>query len=567
MRVRTFSGGEVATGERWSSEIELDSTGPATRDGRLLYRVLGSAERSALAANSPADDNQFYRLSFTYRLDQAGRFQVTPMFEWSREDRAQRAATLSPSSSRITDDGRIDYTLADASPRSVNLAAGGRIDTNRLWGADVTAQFSSTWKASIGFRHGTRDYRNDAFPLNTATLHQTDPRDSFSWTVARRHTRAANTYRTTNFDASTSFELRPMQNLRSLFQFGIAGRRNANTASSSGNGTDQSPVNIYTGVAAAPLVANAPAMAPGNQTDSWTWNAYAQNQTELFRRVSVITGFSTARETSRTRSAAGVVTEPPARHGGLSPNVALVYKFNRRVSLYTSYSTSYSFGDPSYEDAAGRTGGFRPSEGENIEAGVKAAFWGNLLAASLTTFDTRANGVFVQSDPNELNPRGNRFYRQLDNGRRSRGVEAEFTVSPVPAWDTTFTYAYVDARDRGATAALPDTPAEMTPRHAISVYSRYVVLQGALQGLSARAGVIWQEERWSASRTPAAPDPLLLASFHRLDAGVAYQRGAWRIAFNVENVANAYYVLAGSTGLALSPVNPRSYALRLSRSW
>jgi len=99
-RVRTFGGGEVAFGERWSHEVELDSTGPLTRDGRVLYRALASVERSALAADSPADDNQFYRFSFTSRLDRAGRFQLTPLFEFSREDRAQRAPTISPASSR-----------------------------------------------------------------------------------------------------------------------------------------------------------------------------------------------------------------------------------------------------------------------------------------------------------------------------------------------------------------------------------------------------------------------------------------------------------------------------------
>jgi iron complex outermembrane receptor protein len=177
------------------------------------------------------------------------------------------------------------------------------------------------------------------------------------------------------------------------------------------------------------------------------------------------------------------------------------------------------------------------------------------------------NGVFVQSQANELNSRGNRFYRQLDNGRKARGVEAEFTVSPVPAWDTTFTYACIDAFDRGSTAAAPNTPAEMTPRHALSAYSRYAFLTGPLQGLSARAGLIWQGERWAASRTPTAPDPLQLASFHRIDAGLGYQLRQWRIAVSVENLTNEYYLLAGSTGVAFSPSNPRSYSVRLSRTW
>lgn len=566
-RFRTFGGGEVGFGERISSEIELDATGPVTRDGRLLYRALASVERNAFAARSPADDNQFYRLAFSYKVDRAGRFLLTPMFEWSREDRAQRAPSISPTSSRTTSDGRTDYTFADVSPRTVNLAAGGRLDTNRVFGADLTAQLAANWTASAGFRFVNRDYVNDAFALNTATLRQAVAGDPQSWVVSRRHSRVANSYQTTSFDVGTRYEFAPAERVKSLLQVGLNGRRNDNTTASSGNGVDQSPINIYTGVATAPLLANAPALAPGNATDNFVWNAYAQSQTEFASRWVFTASFGYARETTETTTPAGVVTKAPARSSDLTPNASLVYKLTRSLSLYTSYSNSYALPDPTLEDAQGRRGGFSPTQGDNYEAGAKAQFWGSLLAASVSVFDTSLNGVLTQSQANELNPNGSRFYRQNDNGRRTRGVEAEFTLSPIPAWDTTFTYAWLDAFDRGATAALPNTPAEMTPRHAVSAYSRYAVLAGPLQGLSARVGIIWQGERWAASPTPAAPDPLRLDSFHRMDAGIGYTWRGWRAALSVENVTNEYYLLAGSTGLAFSPSNPRSYALRFSRTW
>ncbi len=566
-RIRTFGGGEVAFADRWSNEVELDSTGPVTKDARLRYRALASVERSALAANSPADDNQFYRLSFAYKLDEAGRFDLIPSFEWSREDRAQRAPTISPASSRTTADGRTDYTFADVNPRSVNLVAGGRVDTSRIWGLDFTGKLSDAWHVNAGFRYSNRDYANDAFALNTATLTQANASDPRSWVVSRRHSRAANTYRTTSFDVSTTYEFKPATWAKSLLQLGVNGRRNLNTTASTGNGVDQSPINIYTGAETSGLVANAPALAPGNRTDTFTSNAFVQSQNELFERWVLTVGFGTARESSRTTTPTGVVTEPPDRKSSLTPNGSLVYRVNKSVSLYASYSTSYALADTTFEDAAGQTGNFKPTEGENYELGAKAAFWGDLLAASFTLFDTQLNGVLVQSQANELNPRGNRFYRQLDNGRKSQGVETEFTLSPVKGWDTTFTYAYIEAYDRGATAALAKTPAEMTPRHAVSVYSRYAFMKGPLQGFSARAGFIWQGERWSASRTPAAPDPLLQKSYYRVDAGIGYQVRAWRFALSIENLTNNYYLLAGSTGVAFSPVNPRSYALRISRTW
>lgn len=76
--------------------------------------------------NGQTDANQFYRLSFTYKLDRAARFQLTHVFEWSEESRVARNPVISPWSSRTTNDGRTDYTTAEVSPRSVNLGAGER---------------------------------------------------------------------------------------------------------------------------------------------------------------------------------------------------------------------------------------------------------------------------------------------------------------------------------------------------------------------------------------------------------------------------------------------------------
>ena len=357
-RIRTFGGGEVGLADRWSHEVEFDTTGPVTRDGRLLYRALGSVERNAFAADSPADDNQFYRFSFTYKLDAAGRFQLTPMFEWSREDRAQRNPTISPASSRTTADGRTDYTLSDVSPRTVNLVAGGRLDTNRTWGADFTAQLSPAWKASAGLRYIDRDYSNDAYALNTATLRQSNAADPRSWEISRRHSRALNTYEVTALDANTTYEFAPASRIKSLLQFGINARRNKNTTASSGNGVDQSPINIYTGFAPTPLVASAPPLLAGNRTDALTWNAYGQSQNEVFERWIFNVGFGYARETSESTTPAGLTTKAPARSSDVTPNVSLVYMLSRSISLYSSYSNSFTVPDAALENALGRRGTF-----------------------------------------------------------------------------------------------------------------------------------------------------------------------------------------------------------------
>ena len=568
-RTRTFAGTDSNFGDRVSGEVELDATGPVTQDGRLLYRYLSSAEQTALPYEGQTDANQFYRLALTYKLDRAGRYRLTPMFDWSEESRAARNPVVSPASSRTTSDGRTDYTTNDVSPRSVNLAAGERIDRNRTWGADLTLAFSEAWTASASFRQHQRDMNNNAWSIQTATLAQLDMTDPHSWVISRRHARSKSDVSTDSFDANTSYQFLDTKPVSSLLQLGLNGRLVDNQAFTfSTSSLNQSPVNIYTGKAATPLVADVPsAHTPGNLTRTTTWNLYAQNQTELWETLVSTIGFASAMEKTRTVAVSGVTTFSPKRSSDLTPNAGLVYRLTKDVSLYASYSSSYTLVDPLAENSAGNTGSFKPTEGDNYETGLKGDFLKRRVSASIAVFETELNGVLVQSDETELNAKGNRFYRQLDTGRKSEGVETEFILRPLPAWETSATYAYIDAFDRNRDGT-DGARAEMTPKHSVSVYSRYNFASGPFHNWTVRLGFIWQSDRIGGSSAPsaAAPDPLVLRTFHRFDAGLSRHWQHWNIALNIENLTDEYFLLAGNTGVAMSPTNPRSIALRIGYS-
>lgn len=569
-RTRTFAGSDSSFGDRVSTEVELDATGSLTKDGRLLYRLLGSVEQTALTYDGQTDANQFHRLSFTYKLDAAGRLRLTPIFEWSEETRAARNAVISPSSSLSTADGRTDYTTADVSPRNVNLAAGERVDRNRTVGADFNLNFTPDWSATISFRQHQRDMNNNAWSIQTSTLTQTDPNDPLSWVVSRRQARSRSDIGTFSYDANTSYQFLNTSAVKSRLQLGVNGRQTDNQAYTFTTSTlNQSPINIYTGIASSPLVDVVPDTPTiGNLTRTEVWNAYAQSQTEFFEKLIATIGFARASEKTRTVTPAGITTFSPTRSSDLTPNVGLVYRLTQDISVYASYSSSYTLVDPASEDASGNTGSFEPTEGDNYEAGLKGDFFKRRISVAVSVFTTELNNVLVQSDTTELNSRGNRYYRQLDTGRKSDGVETEFIFRPINNWETSATYTYIDAYNRN-TDGSDGAPAEMTPHHAVSVYSRYSLTSGPLQHWSFRLGYIWQSERVGGSSSPSAtaPDPLILHSFHRIDAGISRKWTHWNVALNIENLTDEYYLLSGSTGVAMSPVNPRSLAMRVGYSW
>ncbi|MFT3784461.1 MAG: TonB-dependent receptor [Nibricoccus sp.] len=569
-RTRTYAGDDSRLGNRVSNEVELDATGPLTKDGRLLYRLLGSVEQSALTYDGQTDANQFYRLSFTYKLDAAGRFQLTPMFEWTEEVRPTRNAVISPSSSRTTADGSTGYTLSDVSPRSVNLSAGERVDRNKTYGADLNLALTTDWTAALSVRQHQRDMNNNAWSIQTATLSQTNTADPYSWYVSRRQARSKSDVETFSYDANTTYQFLNTTSVKSRLQLGLNGRETDNQAFTFATSTlNQSAVNIYTGIATSPLLDVVPGVPTlGSLTRTSVWNAYAQSQTEFREKLIATVGFARANEKTRTVAADGSKTFTPERSSDLTPNVGLVFRLTKDISVYASYSSSYTLVDPLAENAIGKTGDFEPTEGDNYEIGLKGDFLKRRVSAGITAFRTELNNVLTQSDVTELNHNGNRFYRQLDNGRKSEGVETEFVLRPLTNWETSATYTYLDAYNRN-TDGSKGAPAEMTPHHAVSVYSRYAFTSGPLSQWSVRLGFIWQSDRvgGSSSPTATAPDPLILRSFHRFDAGISRGWTHWNVALNVENITDEYYLLSGSTGVTMSPVNPRSLALRVGYSW
>ena len=566
LRVNSFDGGDTYLGEHAGTKLSLDSTGPLTQDARLSYRLLSSNEK-ALSVPTAGDTTQFYRLSVAAKLDTAGKYKLIPSVEWSRENRETRGPFISPSSSLSTTDNRSDYTLADLSNRDLNLAAGHRVDDNLTVGTDFTGALSEAWSINASLRYLERDYLLNSWAVQTATLKQEIASDPLSWTVKRRHTRARSESSNLSFDVNTSYEANLAPTLKNTTLLGLNARRSDAYSYTGTSGADQSAINLYTGKASAALIEDASSVLRfASATRTYAWNAYLQNRTTwretwLFSLSTGLTGDKVNSGASTTR-----------RQSDVKPNASLVYMLSPKAALYASYSTSYNLPTATYEDLSGKTGNFSPIEGESFELGAKAEFLKDLVAASVSIFDTALNNTLVQSQSNELNSNGNQYYSQLDAGRKSRGVELEFTVTPLKGWDTTATYAYIDAYDRKADGSRSFT-AELTPRNALSLYSRYAFLKGKQSGWALRGGIIWQGERLGASGATSTAtlnkrtDPLLLSAFHRFDAGISYRYKGWSFALNVENLTNELYLVTGSTGLNLNPSKPRGYALRVAHTW
>jgi len=562
LRTSTFAGRDVGFGDRTSRGIDFDSTGPVPGARRVTYRALLTAENMDYFTSGVTDRNRYASGSLRLALDRSGRHMLTPIVMWTRFNRPQGGGLVaSPSTSLSTSDGISGpINTADLSPLAVNFSSGGGVDEVLQGGADLRGAVTDRLRYSAAYRFVGNDTEIDQFTpaVNNALLVS-------SYVLWRTHTRSQTERRNHNYDASAVYEIKAGGGWQTSMQAGITGRatRTRQTSLLGPAPVEQSPINIYTGIAAAPLVPNSPAIGFRPWTDATYWTGFLQNQTTVADGKVVVTlgvGYGA------DRLAAGA----PSRPSGLMPNAAVVFRPSADTSVYASYSTSYNPVDPSAENASGLAGTFGASRGINAEAGVKGAL--HRASWALAVFHNEIDNALVQSGAGDFNPNGNRYYIAAGT-RRSRGVELSGDLTPAPQLVLRGSVSYLDAVYTGAgpasaasTLAIPGSRAEKSPVWSWSLLSRYTQARGRLAGLGASLGVVWQAERLGSNgaRTFAAPDPLVLPAFTRVDAGLFYRFGdRTSVALNVENLLDELIFVNASVGSSMEVAAPRALSLRV----
>jgi iron complex outermembrane receptor protein len=568
-RAATYAGHGVDFGDNNSFEISIDSGGPLTPTGNVLYRASAQIQNLASYKDGIDDQNRGFLAALTWKFGQDDRFELTPTFLWQRQPfGAGRAVSISPSTSLSTADGiNGPINTSDLTSLNLNYSAGKRTLENTIGGFDFRARLTDGWRANFAYRFIQSDSDSNQFSVQTASLRQISGR----WVVSRRQAVSQIGRENQAFDLNTTYELIPAAGIKNLTVFGLNGRFFRLTHSrSAATQPDQSPVDIYTGVALSPLVDAHPSLVNAYLNDDFYWNTYLQNQTSFADGRWVATLGAGYGEQQFDRDYTAVSAPPPAnlaalnatRKSDVTPNASLVFNLTKSVALYASYSTSYLPADGSFENGSGQTGSFDPTTGTNYEFGAKIDLPAAQTAFTASVFRTELDNVLTQSGPAELNPNGNRYYTQTGGGRLTKGVEFSAEVRPAPSWRVNATASYLDSIYRGE-GRIPGSRTERTPPWAFSLYSRYDFTAAPLKNLGLSVGVIWQDQRESAARTAAAPDPLVLPGYWRVDAGIFYRLNPhWNVAANIENLLDDTYFVNGTTGAALELGAARNVSLR-----
>lgn len=571
LRTGGYSGNGVSLGKRPMAGVDFDATGAIDRDSRIQYRGLASWEDMNYFTANTRDKNRYANASFLFKLDRDGLFVLTPNAQYTQYFRpygggivASPSSSLSASLTPATDPVGTPISTADLSPLDINLFGGRRIEKTGWYGLDFRGVPTEKIRVNAAYRNISFDTDINSFTPQVSTASQINQLRT-AFTVARIQAKSETERRYDNFNADASYEWLSNATIRNTTQIGFYSRilDSRTTTPLGALPTAQSPINIYTGVAATPLVDNYPSLTFGAFTRDTIWNGFVQNRTSLAGgRVNVALGFSYGQQ----KPAVGAT-----RKSGFIPNAAIVFNATPQLAIYGSYSTSYNPIDPNLENATGQIGTFDPTIGKNYEVGAKYDLLNRRLGLNFALFQNQVDNALVQSDIGVLNPNNTRYY--IPSGtRRARGAEFsgqfqirhDLNVSAGVSY-TSALYLGVPSGVTVSSSPIPNSWAEKTPRFSYNVYTRYDRREGFLKGFGAGLGVIWQGKRIGSNgaRTFASPDPLVLPAFTRVDSALFYRVNRFlNFGLNVENVFDQLIFVNASVGSAIEIAAPRTATLR-----
>lgn len=551
----TYAGNGVDFGDRAGLGAEIDSTGPLTDHGRVLYRTIVAGDNSDHYTAEILNKTRYANVALTFKLDEEGRNRLTPLLQFSDNARPAGAGmVISPSSSLSLNDGGTRLRTGDLSPLEVKLWDGGRTDRMFIAGFDFQSKPVDPLTFNANYRFIQYETKiNQWSPQVTTSAHISQLQNS--GTVSRIQSKSEAERYSHNFDVNGIYEFEPADWFKNLVQVGFNGRQvHAQVWNATGPlGTRQSPINIHTG-AADPVIDNSTGWASNPEDDDFFWNLYAQDQLGFLDEMFVLTlGLGYGQQH---------YSDAPTRKGDVTPNVALVYNPVRSLALYASYSTSYLPSDPTLENAQGNSGSFDPQTGVNYETGLKFDLPNDRASIASAFFWTERDNVLAQSAADDLNPNGNRYYTE-QGGQSAHGIEVESWYQFLPNWDLRGTFTWTDASYE--TGPFPK-PVAKTPEFSWSLFTRYEITHGPLKRLAGNLGLVWNDERMggNAARSTSTPDPVTYPAFYRVDAGLSYRFNKHAdIALNVQNLFDERIIVDGTRGANLQIAAPRTFSLRI----
>ncbi|MGB7260035.1 MAG: TonB-dependent siderophore receptor [Pseudolabrys sp.] len=547
-------------------------------DGTRIYEVTGQTgsygdRRIALDAGQAVNDNfaarlnMFYEGSDTFRqYGKLERFGFNPTVTWKpdnttkvklsyeffHDDRtADRGnpsqATSTTGSTRFNPGSPFapngDMSVFFGSP-DLNVA---RVDVNTLTGVvEHDFQNGLTVKNSTMLADYQKFYQN-VYPGNGPLSGAVNPAGTAVNLAAYQHT----TNRNNAFNQTDFVYKGSTGPVGHTIAFGTELGRQAgidvrNTGFFS-SGTNTIVVNPFDPTYYGPVNFIHQATDSNSKYELYIESAYARDTVEITRWLQLIGG---ARVDRFDMSALDMNTDTNRARVDtmVSPQAAVIVKPVENLSIYGAYSVSYlpASGDQ-FSSLNDGTLLLQPQKFENKEVGVK---WNILpqLQYTAAVYELKRTNVPI-ADPN------NPGFFFPSGSHRIRGFETGLTGYVTKDWQSSFGYAYTDARITSDTSAtiVAGNRVQLVPFNQFSWWNKYQIDPT----WAAALGVIYFSNSFASS-----DDSVKMPGFVRFDAAIYMKiNDTWRAQLNVENIFDKGYWASADGNNNISPGEPRTFRL------
>lgn len=532
VRFSSFAGSDVSFGKANIGRFAADLTGPVTSNQRVMYRLMTSYDNAESFRGAAAEKNFYLAPSFSV-VSQAGT-SLTVELEYRHENVGLDNGLVAPNNdiTKVAPRTTFYQEPKDRLEETGKVASAylstrvGKFTWNTTWRSVFHNDSRKGYETASLLKDGVTVRRRDRYQINRRSY-------QFGDTNLKREVDTGRIRHTLLAGFSGGWELRDFD-------------RPSYTA------TTKLDVNLYHPVYGLP----APAPVPGTHlyTTYWNMGAYAQDQMDLSKQFKALAGL-------RYDSQRGVQEDLRAPAAGKSeknsgavlPMAGLVYQPDRRVSLYTSFSTSFTPPSPAAVDASGHND-FSPERGRQVEVGTKFEGFGGNMDLTVAAFQIVRDNV--------INAVGGGISVQTGQ-ERSRGFEVEFRTKPLPSWQIIFGYANLDAEITKDQNLVNIGGRSMNvPKNSVNLWTRYDVPKGVLRGIGIGFGLAYQNDK-AGSLPATSPIVLTLPAYTRFDAGLYYVAKGYDITLKIANLTDRLYYESAASNLAIAAGKPRLLTLSM----
>ena len=323
------------------------------------------------------------------------------------------------------------------------------------------------------------------------------------------------------------------------------------------------------------------------KTDANRFGAYFQDLISISNQIKVLAGLRWSWQESEVTNyketlKAGIQTITPENakptvapkrlDNAFSPKIGLVYQPTKDISLFGSYSNSFT---PNTGNTFNNEP-LDPSIIDQYEAGIKTDFWRGILSTNVTVYQI-VNDNLVQTAAfleDGVTPNSNTNIKVMSGETKSKGIEVDITARPLEGLSIIAGYSYNDMRYTKTSGKqgsfIEGDRVARTPANTANLSFFYTLPTGIFKGVSLGAIGNYIGERvggWNNQYDTTKPGGIWyreipLEGYTTVDVSAGYTWNKWSILCKLSNITDELNYTVHEN-YSVNPIAPRQVMVSL----